>query len=327
MIQNQQVETILAGTPGDQPVVKAKQVQDINWVQRLFRNRKAAFGITLIVFFIVVAILAPVIAPGDPMEFVTRPRQAPTAQYPFGTSGTGQSIFSQVVWGTRITLGIAFTVGILVTLIGIAVGMSAGYIGGWVDEVLSLLTNIVLIIPSLPLMVVLAAFMRPGPLTMIFVLVVTGWAWPARVLRSQTLSLREKDFVFASVVSGESKARIVFTEILPHMTSLAVSSMIGSTVYAIAASVSLEFLGLGNVSRASWGTVLFWSQNNSAMLTGAWWTFLPVGICMAIAAFALTLINYGIDEITNPRLRALSEVPHAVKKFFSRNRCTTPVLK
>jgi peptide/nickel transport system permease protein len=290
---------------------------------RILQNRQAAFGLLIIITFIAFALLAPVIAPGDPMDFVDRPHRPPSAAHLFGTTGQGQDVFNQVAWGARSTLSVAFTVGVLTTLIGMAIGMTAGYLGGLADDLLTLLINLFLIIPGLPLMVVLASFLRPGPVAMIFVLTFTGWAWPARVLRSQALALKEKDFVSASVVSGESTARIIFAEILPNMTSLVVSSFIGSTTFAIAASVALEFLGLGSVSRASWGVILFWAQNNAALLTGAWWTFVPVGLCMALVAFALTMINYGIDEITNPRLRAALEASRVAQTHYT----ATPVLK
>jgi peptide/nickel transport system permease protein len=295
-------------------------------ISRLFHNRKAVAGIAILALFMLVAIFAPLIARGDPMDFVGIPHRRPTSEYWFGTGGQGQNVFAMVIHGARVTLTVSFLVGLLTTLIGVMIGMAAGYFGGSVDDLLSLLTNLFLIIPGLPLMVVLAAWLRPGPATMIFVLTLTGWAWPARVLRSQTLCLREKDFVSAAVVSGEKSGLIIFREILPNMSSLVVSSFIGSTIYAIGASVALEFLGLGNVSKASWGTVLFWAQNNAAMLVGAWWTFVPVGICMALTAFALSLINYAIDEITNPRLRAASEVPYEIQKHFHGSQCTTPVI-
>jgi peptide/nickel transport system permease protein len=172
-----------------------------------------------------------------------------------------------------------------------------------VDSILSLLFNVFLVIPGLPLAIVIAAYLPTGPFTLGFVLVVTGWAWNARVLRSQTLSQRKRDFVAAAVVTGESSFRIITREILPTMTSLMVAQVIGSTVYAIGAQVGLEFLGLGDVSSVTWGTNLYWAQNDAALLTGAWWTFAPTGLCVALVGFGLTMLNSGFDEITNPRLQ------------------------
>ena len=188
-------------------------------------------------------------------------------------------------------------------LIGALVGVTAGFHGGRVDGLLSLLFNVFLVIPGLPLAIVIAAYLPSGPLTLSLVLVVTGWAWNARVLRAQTLSVRQRDFVAAAIVTGESDLRIITREILPNMTSLLVAQVIGSTIYAIGAQVGLEFLGLGDVSTVTWGTNLYWAQNDSALLTGAWWTFVPTGLCVALVGFGLSMLNSGFDEITNPRLQ------------------------
>jgi peptide/nickel transport system permease protein len=136
------------------------------------------------------------------------------------------------------------------------------------------------------------------------VLSAISWAYGARVLRSQTLTLRNSEFVAAARVVGEPSWRIIIYEILPNMISLVVSSWIGAVQFAFLALVTLEFIGLGDVNLVSWGTILFWAQNNQALLTGAWWTFVPPGVCIALVGVSLTLINYGIDEITNPRLRS-----------------------
>lgn len=299
----------------------------LGWPGRLLANRKAAAGVTILVLICAVAILAPVIAPGDPSEFVDRPHLPPSRAHWLGTTGQGQDVFAQTIWGARTSLTVGFTVGALTTLIGVVVGMTAGYFRGPVDDVLSLLMNVVLIVPSLPLLVILAAFLPAGIGTIILVLTVTGWAWGARVLRSQTMSLREKDFVSAAEVSGEGSARIIFREILPNMTSIVVAGMIGATIYAIGAEAALEFLGLGNVSVVTWGTNLYWAANNAGLLTGAWWTFVPAGVCIAVVAFALAMINYGMDEITNPRLRVQREAINVLKQRAVRRTRATPVLK
>jgi peptide/nickel transport system permease protein len=195
------------------------------------------------------------------------------------------------------------------------IGMTGGYFGGKIDDLLSLITNVFLIIPALPLLVVLVGFLGSGgSWYFIAVLTVTSWAWGARVLRSQTLSLREKDFVSAAEVSGESTFRIIFGEIFPNMTSLAAANMFGTTIYAIGALSALQFLGLGNPSVLSWGTNLYWASNSGALLTGAWWTVIPSGVAIALVAFAFALINYAVDEVTNPRLRAQRLASDALRK-------------
>jgi peptide/nickel transport system permease protein len=300
------------------------------WTRSVLRNRKAAAGMIILLLFAAVALLAPVLAPGDPGDFIDRPHLPPSAEHLFGTTGQGQDVFAQTVWGSRMTLSVGILVGILTTVAGIVVGLSAGYFGGIVDDLLSLLTNVFLIIPSLPLLVVLAAFLGSGNvLYFVLVLTVTGWAWPARVMRSQTLSLREKDFVAAAKVGGESGPRIILAEILPNMLSIAVASFLGSTIFAIGALAALEFLGLGNPSVVSWGTNLYWASNNAGLLTGAWWTFVPAGACIALVAFAFALVNYAIDEFTNPRLRAQKETAGLVKRLAVGGSSTraTPVVR
>ena len=136
------------------------------------------------------------------------------------------------------------------------------------------------------------------------VMVLTGWAWTARVLRAQVLSLRQRDYVAAAIVAGEPGYRVLLVEILPNMASLLASAWIGATLYAIGAQVGLEFLGLGDLNAVSWGTNLYWATNDAALLTGSWWTFLPTGCGVALTGFALSLVNFGLDEITSPRLAA-----------------------
>ena len=295
----------------------------------LLDNRKAAVGAAILIAFALIGIFAPQIANYDPKAFVGRPHQPPSSEFWFGTDGSGKDVFSQAVWGTRISYGTGAMVGISVTFIGVVVGIAAGYFGGRIDDILSLITNVFLIIPGLPLIVVLAAFLPAGFLTIYWVLTVTGWAWGARVLRSQTLSLREKDFVGSAIVSGESSARIMFREILPNMLSISVAGMFGAVTYAIGAQAGLEFLGLGDPSNISWGTSLYWAQNNSSLLVGAWWTFIPAGLSIALLAFALSMINYAIDEVTNPRLRSQRDTQAALKKVKQRlgSSRATPVIR
>lgn len=271
----------------------------------LFTNRKALAGLGLVGTFLLMAVVGPWIV-GDPLEFVGKPHEAPSWQHWFGTTGQGQDVFRQTIVGARPTLAVGFIAGAAVVGLGALIGGIAGFFGGRADDALSLLTNVSLLMPGLPLMVVLAAFLPPGPVTITIVLVVTGWAWNARVLRSQVMALRGRDFVAAAIVAGESPLRIVAVEILPNLGSLLTSAFMGACIYSIGAQVGLEFLGLGDVGAVTWGTALYWAANDAALLTGAWWTFAPAGLCVALVGFGLTLINFGIDEISNPRLAAHS---------------------
>ncbi len=265
------------------------------------RDRRAAFGAALLGFFAILAILGPSLV-GDPEAPVGVPHRLPSAAHWLGTTGQGQDVLAQTVVGARVSLAVGFGVGLSVVLIGALVGVAAGYLGGWVDALLSLLLNVFLVIPGLPLAIVLAAYLPAGPLTVALVLTLTGWAWNARVLRAQALALRRRDFVAAAQASGESGLFIVVREILPNMTSLLLAQVISSSLYAIGAQVGLEFLGVGDVSRVTWGTNLYWATNDSAMLTGAWWTYVPTGLCVALVGVGLSMLNAGFDEVTNPKL-------------------------
>jgi peptide/nickel transport system permease protein len=196
-----------------------------------------------------------------------------------------------------------------------------------VDGVLNMFTNVFLLIPGLPLLIALASFLPQGMVTVMLVLTFTGWSWPARVFRSQMLSLREKDFVSASVVSGEKTPRIVFSEILPNMLSLVMSSLFGAVIYTIGADAGLAFLGFENINIVSWGTMLYWASNSSALLQEAWWTFVPPGLCIALVSFATTMLIYAMDEVTNPRLRSEKEITRVLRKFHLGSSRSTPVVK
>lgn len=283
------------------------------WKALVKRDPRAAFGAGLLVVFALVAIFGPLMV-GDPQAMVGVPLQPPSWAHPLGTTGQGQDVLAQLVVGTRVSLTLGFLVGLVVVAIGALVGVAAGYFGGRIDAALSLLFNVFLVLPGLPLAIVIAAYLPAGPRTVAVVLIVTGWAWNARVVRAQAASLRRRDFVAAAIVSGESDARIITREILPLLSSLLLAQVIGSTTYAIGAQVGLEFLGLGDVSGVSWGTNLYWAQNDSALLTGAWWTFAPTGICIALVGTALSLLNSGFDEMSNPRL----SVEHPWRAFLAR---------
>ena len=300
-------------------------------MRAIMRNRKALIGVIILLGFAGVAIFAPWISPGDPNDLIARRNLPPSTEHWFGTTGSGQDVFAQTVWGTRPSLGVGVAVGLFTTVLAALIGMTAGYFGGKVDDFLSLFMNIFLIIPALPLLIVLVGFLGAGGAGyFVLILGITGWSWGARVLRSQTLSIREKDFVSAAEVSGESRIRIILGEIFPNMISLVAANFFGATIYAIGAMAALQFLGLGNISQVSWGTNLYWAQNNGALLTGAWWTVVPSGLAIALVAFAFALTNFAVDEVTNPRLKAqriaresLASWGHKSKK----NSRATPVIR
>ncbi len=271
------------------------------------RSAKIRLGLGIIGFFVLLAIFGPLFIQTDPQAFSPDVLSPPSAAHWMGTTQTGQDIFAQVIVGTRITLLVGFAVGALATFLSVVIGLAAGYFGGVVDEVLSLLINVFLVIPALPLTIVLAGYVPVrGPLPVAVVISLTGWAWGARVLRAQTLSVRKREFVAAARASGESTFRLIFAEILPNELAIVASSLIFTIIYAIFAEIGLEFLGLSDVTVTSWGNILFWATNNQALLLGAWWWLVPPGLCIALLGAGLAFINFGIDELTNPRLRDAS---------------------
>lgn len=270
----------------------------------LTRNRKVVFGLCIILFFILVAIFGPMFVHTDPNAFSENLLSPPSASNWLGTTQTGQDVFAQVIYGTRVSIFWGFLTGLLVTFLSISIGLSAGYLGGVIDDALSLLINVFLVLPALPLAIVLAAFFPfKGPLTVALVITVTSWAYGARVLRAQTMSMRRRDFVEAARASGEKTLRIIFFEILPNEISVVAAGFVGTVIYVIIFEASLEFIGLGSPTVVSWGSMFYWAQNNDALLLGAWWWFVPPGLCIAVLGAALAFINFGIDEMANPRLR------------------------
>jgi peptide/nickel transport system permease protein len=276
-------------------------------------NRKVTIGMSILLFFVLVALLGPLLVHGDPNAFSPDTLSPPSATHWLGTTQTGQDVFTQLVDGTRTSLILGFVIGVIATLISVLIGLTAGYFGGAVDDVLSLLINVFLVLPAFPLAIVLGAYFPfKGPLQLAFIITVTSWAWGARVLRSQTLSMRQRDFVEAARATGESTWRIIFAEILPNEIAIIAASLLGTVTFAILAEIGFEFLGLGDVTVPSWGVMLYWAQNNDALLLGAWWWFAPPGLCAALVGAALAFINFGIDEAANPRLR--SEPKQAARK-------------
>jgi peptide/nickel transport system permease protein len=243
-----------------------------------------------------------------------------------GTNPQGKDVFRQLVWGGRLSLTIGFGSAFLMTFIATIIGMIAGYFRGAVDDILNFLMNLFLVIPGLPLLVLLSAYLKPGTTTIIFALAITGWAFNGRIIRAQTLSLREKDFVAAAVVSGEPAWSVIFVHILPNMVNILVGGFIGAVIYGIMASTGLAFLGLASTQDVTWGTNLFWAQNGGALMIGAWWAFVPSGLAVALVAFGLALINYGMDEITNPRLSAEQKVNKILRKARIPRMRATPVV-
>jgi peptide/nickel transport system permease protein len=273
-------------------------------LRTLWSNNKARAGLIILGLIILVAIFAPLIAPHSPTATTFTPYKGPSATNWLGTTGNGQDVFSQLIYGSRVSLIAGLCAGGLATLVAVTFGLISGYRPGLVDEVLSFVTNLALVIPALPLMIILAAYLQGRSVwTIVLVVAFTSWATGARVIRSQTKTLRTREFVTSAVFSGERLFRVTFREILPNMTSLAAASFFSAATAAVLAEASLEFLGLGNPSTVSWGTILYNAQNQNALLTGQWLMVFAPGLAIVLLMVSFTLINFGIDALSNPRLR------------------------
>lgn len=284
---------------------------------RYYRGNPAAIiGSTIVSIIVVSCLAAPLLTDKDPNRRVARGHQPPSAELWLGSTRAGKDVFSQILYGGRSSLTVAFTAAVVATVIALSVGVTAGYMGGKVDEVLMAITNIWLVLPGLPLLIILSAMLgEVGPLVIALLLGITGWAWGARVYRSQTLALRNKEFVISAEVMGESKWRIVAVEIIPNLISLVAGGFFGTMLYAIGAHAGLEFLGLGDASQVSWGTMLYWAQNTAAIYVGAWWDFIAPGTVIAMMGAGLALINISIDQVSNPKLKtgAYIKIWHRMK--------------
>jgi peptide/nickel transport system permease protein len=280
-----------------------------NLWRAVISNKKALVGAVLLLFFVVLSLLPGQIAPDDPTAEVFLPALGPSLHHLLGTTAYGQDVFSQVIWGTRQSLLIAFAVGGLETALAVLIGVSAAYLGGIADGILSLFTDVILVIPLFPLVIVIAAYQRnAGFLTLVIVLGALGWSYGARQLRAQTLSMRNREFLEAARVRGERRLYIIVFEILPTMTSLIVATFLGGALYAVLTAAGLQFVGLGDPNSQSWGTMLYWAENNEALGANmVLWAIVP-GVCVALLGAAFALLNYAFDEISNPALRKVKKL-------------------
>lgn len=264
---------------------------------------KLAVGLALAGAIILFGLIGPLLV-GDPLTVRDIGRTPPSSEFILGTTMTGQDVFAQLAHATRGSLTIGIIVGVLAMVLAALFGIIGGYIGGWVDESFSLFTNVVLVIPGLPLVIVISSYVQDRSIfTIAIVLAVTSWAASARVLRAVTLSVRNRDYVSAARVSGERTWRIITVEVLPNLMPVFASQFVFAVIFAILAEAGLSFLGLGASGTFTWGTMLYYAQNSLALTLGTWWQFIPPGLMIALFGCSLSLINFAIDEVINPKLR------------------------
>jgi len=266
---------------------------------------KLAVGSALILTITLFGLVGPLLV-GDPDRIDNIGLTPPGGGYLLGTTQIGQDVLAQIAYATRGSLYIGLLVGVMATFLSALFGIVGAYVGGVVDEAFSLFSNVMVVIPGLPLVIVISAFVPPeqrGSWTIAAVLTITGWAASARVLRAQTLSLRGRDYVLAARVAGEKLWRVIGVEILPNLLPLLASQFVFSVIAAILSEAGLSFLGLGASSSSTLGTMLYYAQNGFALQRGAWWWFVPPGLVIALFGCGLALVNFAIDEIINPKLR------------------------
>ena len=270
---------------------------------RFLRNRKSAAGALILLFFLVFAIIGPWIAPYSPDQTGTAIVAGPSSAHWFGTDQLGRDVYSQLLVGTRGVVVVGFLAGAVATVLSILIGIASGYLPGRAGESLSVLSNVFLVLPALPLLIIITSTQQSNGGVVILVIGLTSWAWNARLMRAQTLSLRRRDYIEAARATGESTWRIIVFEILPNLTALIASGFIGTVVFTVLTEITLAFVGI-SVSEWNWGTVLYWAESQDALAQNAWWWFVPAGLAIALLGTGLALLNFGIDEFVNPRLRS-----------------------
>jgi peptide/nickel transport system permease protein len=270
------------------------------------RNNKLKIGLTILLVFVVLAFVGPLLTDYSADDYVGPPAQPPSAEYWFGTTTFGQDVFTQFVLGLGSTFMVGIIGGGLATLIGVVIGFTAGYRGGIVDELLNMLTNIVLVIPTLAILLIIAAYLEVrGVLAESIFIGCTAWPWAARAIRAQTFSLRSRDFVDLARLSGMKSRKIIFTEIAPNMMSYLFMTFILQFGGAILIAATLDFIGLGPTTGISLGLMMNNAVLWSALLLGMWWWFVPPGIAITAIVGALYIMNVGLDEVFNPKLREM----------------------
>lgn len=310
--------TVLSPAPGTtEPVPTHPSNPSSGRLQGAFgalrRSPPMFAGVVILLFFVLLAVFGPLFI-HHPNALGPEVLGAPSAKYWLGTTQEGQNVLYQLIYSAAPTLEVGFGAGAIATLLSLLIGVGGAFIGGISDDALNLFTNIVLVIPVMPLVIVVSAYVQAKSLLpTILIIAFTGWAGSSRVLRGLTLSMRNRDYILAARISGERHWRIVVVELLPNMTAFIVSGFIFTVIFAILAQAGLAFLGLGNTNLLSWGNMLYWAQADQALSSGAWWWFAPPGLCIALLGTGLTLVNFGLDEVLNPRLRSVRLAGRAAK--------------
>jgi len=313
-VSTEPVVTPVEETPPEKKPVKAvSKTANMGALREMlyfaFRNRKLVIGLCLVLFFLLVAIIGPYLALHDPIYNIDGPSaHAPMlhGRYWLGTTPEGLDVFAQFVTGLKLAFVVGLIGGGLAAVIGTVVGFTAGYNGGIVDEVLNMLTNVILCMPVFVVLIVIAAFVHiKGPVPEALIIGMVTWPWAARALRSQTFSLSSREFVSLARLSGENSWKIIFKEIAPNVSSYLFMMFILLFGGAILTATTLDFIGLGPAGSITFGQMMLNAFNDSALLLGYWWWFIPPGLAVMLLVGGAYFMNVGLDEVFNPRLREM----------------------
>jgi ABC-type dipeptide/oligopeptide/nickel transport system permease subunit len=269
------------------------------------RSKLGLAGLVLFLFFVAIALTAPFISPYDPWKRVGPSFQPPSSSHILGTNDAGMDILSELLYGTRTSLIVGISAALIVSALGTLVGLVAGYFGGVVENTLMRITDVFLLFPDLPFIMVLALYLGPSVWNIVLAIGILWWSGTARVIRSVVLTIKEETFIEAARAIGASNRHIMLSEILPHIFPLIIVDVIRFTGFGILYESGLSFLGLGDPTAKSWGTILHYAQTRGALVKGMWWWFVPPGACISLTIVSFTLISFSLDRILNPKMRGI----------------------
>jgi len=276
--------------------IKNPEIKEKRLIIQVLENSKTLTGIIIFLFFVVIGLLAPLLSHYSPYDTNFPAYLPPNSAHPLGTDYIGHDVLSWYLYGTATSLYVGAAVAIIATLLGTAFGLVSGYFGGYADTAIMRAVDILLILPTFPLLVILSAYLPPTTNTTILILGALSWPFMSRVIRSQVLTLKERPFISAAKLSGMKGGSIIFKEIFPHLFPLIVINAVYILVGAIVAQAGLAFFGLGDISAVSWGTMLYWAQAADAIVYRAWWWIVPPGLSIAFIGIAANLFGSGVNE-------------------------------
>lgn len=278
--------------------------EEVSEFWRTYRRSKLGLaGLALFLFFVGIALGAPLIVPHDPWSRVGPSFGVPSFSYILGTNDAGQDIFSELLYGTRTSLLVGISAALIVSALGTLVGLVAGYFGGITENTLMRITDIFLLFPDLPFIMILALYLGPSVWNIVLAIGILWWSGTARVIRSIVLTVKEEPFIESARAIGASNKHIMLSEILPHTIPVVIVGVIRFTGFGVLYEAGLSFLGLGDPTAKSWGTMLHFAQARGAFVRGMWWWFLPPGLCISLTIISFTLISFSLDRILNPKMR------------------------